>query len=187
MKFLLKTEIIFLTFLVLFFPFKGIALTESEVKNQIRETNAQIEAIEKEIASLSNKISKTTTEKASLAKAIKELNLTRNQLLKEEELIQKKISNTGLLLNKISSDISEKESDLNISKKTLSKLFKELYQNDSKSFAEILLTEKGFSGFSTKYNEILEVNEKIKENILKINNKKQIYKNVDKNISKIKL
>lgn len=173
MKIFLQIEILILICLVFIFPFRGFALTETEVKNQIKETNKQIEAIEKEIASLSNKISKTATEKASLAKAIKELNLTRNQLIKEKELIQKKISNTGIIINKISSDITEKESDINISKKTLSKLFKELYQNESKSFLEIFLEEKGFSDFSTKYNEILEVNEKIKNNIFKINNKKQ--------------
>lgn len=157
--------IIFIVCIVGFLPFKTFALTASEIKEQMENTNNQIEKIDEEIKKLSNQITQTSEEKNSLAKIIKELNLTRAKLIKEKEQIEKKINATGLVIQNISLDIKDKEETIRISKKTLSKSIRELNQNDNSLPVERLLSMDNFSNFSREYNNILSVNDKIKDNI----------------------
>jgi len=170
-KFILYITLILLCLTVS--PVGVFALTASQVRDQIKETNDQIVSIEKEIAILSKQIAKTGEEKDSLAKALKELNLTKTQLLKEKEAIQKKINNTGLIIKNISSDISEKENSINLSREVLANLIRRLYINDNELLIERILSEENFTDFSRKYNDILSLNEKIREHINFISGKKE--------------
>jgi murein DD-endopeptidase MepM/ murein hydrolase activator NlpD len=104
---------------------------------------------------------------------VKELTLTRNKLIKEREQIQKKITATGLVINTLSTDIKEKENTINISKKTLSKMIKDLNQNDDVPIIERMLSVANFTDFSREYNNLLSLNQKIQENITEVSIKKE--------------
>ncbi len=148
------------------------ALTADEVRQQIKNTNSQIEALDKEIAKYQSQISETSAQKTTLANLVKELTLTRNKLIKEREQIQKKISATGLIIDTLSSDIEEKEKSIQISKLTLGKMIKDLNQNDNIDIIERLLSVNNFTEFSREYNNLITLNQKIKENITDVSNKK---------------
>lgn len=153
-------------------PFSVSALTANEIRQQMEDANSQISNIDREIKKLSSQITKTSEEKNTLAKAIKELTLTRTKLLKEKEQIQKKISITGLAIQNISFDIKDKEEIIRISKKSLSSLIREMDRNDDLLTIERVLSVSNFSEFSRDYNNILSINEKIKNNIRLLLNKK---------------
>ena len=154
-------------------PIRTLALTASEVQRQIENTNSQIEALDKEIAQYQSQITKTSAEKNTLANTIKELTLTRSKLVKEREQIQKKITATGLVINTLSTDIQEKEKTINISKKSLGKMIKDLNQNDDVPVIERMLSVVNFTDFSREYNDLLSLNEKIQENITEVSIKKE--------------
>ncbi len=154
-------------------PSVSIALTASEVKEQIKQTNEQIAKIEKEIANLSNQIAKTSEEKKSLSNAIKELTLKRNQLVKERESIQKKINATGLIIKDITSDIGAKEKSLIISREALANSVRSLHQSDNTLLVEKLLSGEKLSDFSREYNDILSLNQEVKNRIYEILDKKE--------------
>lgn len=164
--------IIFIFFSVFVFSQYSSAQTVDELKNQINNTNNEIDKIDKEIKELSNQIVATGQEKNTLANAIKELTLTRNKLVKEKEQIQKKIVATGLIINTISNDINNKEETINISKSSLKEMLKDLAQSDDTLFIEKLLVNK-FSDFSRDYNDIISLNENIRNKIIEISGKKE--------------
>jgi len=170
-------KVIFITlFIVLaIFIFTGYsyAQTVSDLRDQIENTNNEIEKINNEIKKLSNQIAATGEEKNNLANAIKELNLTRNKLLKEKEGIEKKIKATGLVIVSLNSDIEEKQISLRIAKDALVKLFRDLNQKDNFLLVERFLSLDNFTDFSREYNDTLSLNEKIRNTILEISNKKE--------------
>ncbi len=185
--------IILITLFISTLPFQARALTANEVRLQIEEANNQIDALDKEIKQYQSQISTTSQQKNTLANIIKELTLTKSKLLKEKEQIQKKISATGLVIDNISGDISEKEKSINISKESLSQMIKTLNQNDNIPMIERLLSKNTFIDFSRDYNNILSVNEKITENIKDISlvkrelqSSKSIKENEQKNLHTLK-
>ncbi len=165
--------VILIGFILAFTPLSVGALTASEVRQQIEDTNNQIEALDKEIAKYQSQISETSAQKTTLANLVKELTLTRNKLIKEREQIQKKISATGLIINTLSTDIKEKEKSIEISKQTLGKMIKDLNQNDNIDIIERLLSVDNFTEFSREYNDLITLNQKIQENIIDVSTKKE--------------
>ena len=163
---------ILIIYCVSIFPYTAFALTVDEVRQQIENTNNQIESLNREIEALFNKKTQTSQEKNTLANTIKELTLTRNKLIKEREQIQNKINATGMVIEKISGNINEKQNSIDISIKSLSKTIRDLNQNDSTLMIEKLLTEDGFTNYSREYNQIVSLNEEIRKNILDISKKK---------------
>lgn len=156
-----------------FLPEISVALTAAEVKEQIKKTNEQISKIEKEIEALSKQIADTAQEKNTLANTIKELTLKRNQLIKERESIQKKINATGLVIKSIDNDIGEKEKSLTMSKLALANSIRSLHQNDNTLLIEKLLSGQRLSEFSKEYNNILSINQEVKNKIYEILDKKE--------------
>jgi murein DD-endopeptidase MepM/ murein hydrolase activator NlpD len=169
----LVSYIIIIVFCLSCIPLWVFALTASEVREQINETNSQIDALDKEILKYKSQIAQTSAQKNTLANMVKELTLTRNKLIKEREQIQKKITATGLVINTLSTDIKEKENTINISKKTLSKMIKDLNQNDDVPIIERMLSVANFTDFSREYNNLLSLNQKIQENITEVSIKKE--------------
>lgn len=165
--------IVLIAFCIGTFPYQVLALTATEVRKQMQDTNDKIDAIDKEIKTLSTQIAKTSQEKDTLARAIKELTLTRSKLVKEREVIQKKITVTGLAIQSISNTIGEKESSLSMSKKALGKMIRELNQRDNTLLIEKLLSSDNFSDFSREYNNVLSLNEQVRGNIVQISSQKE--------------
>jgi murein DD-endopeptidase MepM/ murein hydrolase activator NlpD len=170
-KFVLYIILIFVLFY--FLPSTISALTPEQIRQQIENTNSQIEALDKEIKKFQSQIAETSEQANSLAQTIKELNLTRNKLTKEKEKIQGKITVTGLVIENLSNTIEKKEISIQNQRETLSKMIKNLNQNDNVHPIERLLTIGNFSEFSKEYNNILTLNQKIKENIENISYEKE--------------
>ena len=168
----LMPALILIAFFLSIFPSQVLALTASEVQDQISTTNKQIDDLNKEIEALYNKKTATSQEKNTLANTIKELTLTRDKLVKEREQIQNKINATGLVIQTISGSINEKQKSIDLSKKSLGQMIKDLNQNDDTIMVETLLSSDGFSTFSHDYNNILSLNAKISDNIVNISKKK---------------
>jgi murein DD-endopeptidase MepM/ murein hydrolase activator NlpD len=169
--------IVIIICIVSIFSNRVFALTASEVRKQIEDTNSQIEALDKEISKYQSQISETSAQKATLANLVKELTLTRNKLITERTQIQKKITATGLVINTLSSDIEEKQNTIEISKKSLSRMIKDLNQNDDVPIIERLLSVENFTEFSREYNNLLSLNQKIRENIIDVSQKKELLAN----------
>jgi murein DD-endopeptidase MepM/ murein hydrolase activator NlpD len=165
--------IILISYFISIFPIQAVAQTASSIRQQIEDTNAQIEALNKEIAQYQSQISETNAQSNTLSSLIKELTLTRSKLIKEKEQIEKNITATGMVIKSLSSNIEDKEDSIYISKKTLGKAIKDLNQNDNLLIIERLLSVNNFKDFSREYNNLLSVNEKVRQNIIDISLQKE--------------
>jgi len=162
-------KIIFGTIIVIFTIFSfshfSSAQTVEELQAQISNTNDQIEKLNKDIKALSGQIAETGQQKNTLANAIKDLTLRRNKLIKEREQTEKKITATGLVINTLNSEIETKSSILDKSRESLANLIKNLHQQDGLTFTQKLLAQNNISDISREYNNIVSLNENIKNHI----------------------
>lgn len=162
-------------------PVSMFAATAESVTQQINDINSQIEALDKEIKQYQDQISVTNKESNTLAGLIKDLTLTRTKLIKELQQTEKKITATNLVIRTIDDDIKAKEDSISNSQKVLSNMFRTLDIYDNTTFIEKILAQENLNDVNREYNNIVSVNEKVREYIVDI--KKQTE---DLNISKDK-
>lgn len=171
----LKFLVVFVLFISFTLPQKIVwGVTAVEVKQQIENTNSQIEALDKEIAKYQSQLEETGQQKDTLNKLIKELTLTKSKLLSEKQQTEKKITTTSLIINELDSNINTQEKTINILEQSLSRMIFDLYINENHSFLEKLLSKNSLTEVSDEYNKIISINEKVRENIKKVTNEKQV-------------
>jgi len=164
---------IFVSLAFLAFSSFSFAQTESELRNQINTANSEIEKINKEIEALSGQIAITSEQKNTLANAIKNLTLQKDKLIKERQLTEKKITATGVVIKTLNNEIVVKGNILDKSKESLSGLLKDLNEQDKQSFIQKLLAKDNLSDFSREYNDVISLNNQIKENINNVSIQKE--------------
>ena len=164
---------ILITLTLFAFSSFSYAQTEEELRNQINTANTEIEKINKEIEALSGQIAVTSEQKNTLAKAIKELTLKKDKLTKERQQTEKKITTTNLVIKTLSSEINTKNDILDKNKESLSSLIKNLYQQDQDSFTEKLLSKENLADISREYNDIIGLNQDIKDRINNVSKEKE--------------
>lgn len=174
MKYYVFLFVFILSGLFTFLPEVSFGTTVESVQEQIKNTNSQIEALDKEIKQYQDQISKTSQQSNTLSNIIKELNLTRSKLIKEKEQIQKKINATGLVIGTLSNNISQQEESINKSTSSLSKMISDINQRDQISIMERLLREENLSNASQEYNNIVTINEQVRKHIIELNSAKQV-------------
>lgn len=154
---------------------QGIYATTAETVNrQISDINAQIQALDKEIAQYQQQVTQTSSEAKTLANLVKELTLTRNKLLTETKVTEKKINATNLVIGEINNTISEEQQSINNSKEVLGKIFRDLYQQDSYSLIQKLLSEENLIEASRKYNDLLSINESVTGHVETLEEQKKL-------------
>ncbi len=147
---------------------KSIAVTTSNIRQQINTTNNQIETLNQQIKLYQQQISKTSEQKNTLTRLIRRLALTRNKLVKEKEKTQKKITVVNLTIKNLSSDINTQQEAIESSKKLLSELIVTLYINDNTPIIEKFVLQGNLANISSEYNDIISINEKIRQYLKKV-------------------
>jgi murein DD-endopeptidase MepM/ murein hydrolase activator NlpD len=110
----------------------NVSADEAEdLRRQIEERNANIKALEVEIAKYQAEADKTSKAALTLANTIKTLQTTVKKLDTDIKLTQTKISAANLNILKLSNDIGDKENRIRESKKAISENLKLLNQSDA--------------------------------------------------------
>lgn len=135
--------------------------TVESVQGQINDINAQIQALDKEIAQYQGQISETSGQANTLANLIKELTLTRDKLLKETKQTEKKISATNLVIGTLNDSITKEQQAINRSRESIRKIFRDLYQYDNTILLEKLLSKDSISSVSREYNDLVTLNSEV--------------------------
>jgi murein DD-endopeptidase MepM/ murein hydrolase activator NlpD len=143
--------------------------TAQEIQARISSTNAQIQALDREIQQYQDQISQTNQQSNTLSNLIKELTLTRSKLVKEKEQTQKKINATGLIIGALSTDIETKEEKIDKIKESISQMINDLYRRDSVVLVERILSQENLSDASQEYNNIITVNNNLKQHVKLLN------------------
>lgn len=133
---------VLLAFIVpVFFAF---ALTPSEERSQLEQ---ELQALEQEIQAIEGDITKTQQQKASLQKEISVLKSKIKKLDLQISQSNKIIEDLRFQITDTSQSIDQTVEDIGTKKEQLGEVLQRIYQEDQKSFAEIVLTGPTLSDF----------------------------------------
>lgn len=127
-----------------------IAITKSELNNQNRELDSQIDAKKDEISNKEQEISST----------MKEVQTLINQISSYEEAIKEldtQINDLSSRIDETQKDITGKEKDIQEKQELLDNRLVALYESGNTSYLEMLLTSTDLSEFISKYYLISEI------------------------------
>lgn len=140
-------RIIFIVFLsVLFASTYFVYADIADLQTKIGERNAQIVALEQEIAAYQSELDKIGGEANTLKNAIAELDLTRKKLLAQITATERKISAAALEIDGLTENIGVQEGRIGRGKAGLEKALRLLAEGYRQHPIEIFLNENGFSG-----------------------------------------
>ncbi len=173
----MQKKIIYIIVFVLFcgnlLPHYIFANTVESVNQKIKDVNAQIEALDREIKQYQSQISETNQQSNTLSNLIKQLTLTRDKLLKETKQTEKKITATNIVITTLTDDIGERQKSINNSESAMNKMLRDLQLHDSDTFVEKILSKESFSDMNQEYNSTIAVNDKLRAFILDIKKEKE--------------
>jgi len=147
----IRTSALFTLLLFALIPLAVSAQSKvDELKSKIDERNKAIEALTKEISAYQEQIKTTSKQAETLQGTIKSLTTTEKKLAAELSVTENKISAAELTIERLSLEIGDKESRLDLHENGLAEMLREMRKADSQSFLESLL---GYSRLSLFWQE----------------------------------
>lgn len=119
----------------------------SEIRSQIEEHNAKIEALNKEIAQYEKQLNAVGAQKQTLENTLAQIDLQRKKISASISVTKNKISTLELEIKNLSRGISSAEDSIRIHKNGLAETLRRLNETESRSFAVLLLSDGGLSSF----------------------------------------
>jgi murein DD-endopeptidase MepM/ murein hydrolase activator NlpD len=121
------------------------AQTKDDLQAKIDQKNKDIQALHAEIDSLGKQIDDLGSQAASLSNTIKSLGLTRKKLEANISVTQDKIAAKNYEIQKLGTQISGKESDIDDDKRIIAKAFSSIREIDDRSLLEMMLASDSLS------------------------------------------
>lgn len=147
--------------LILLTTFSVHADDVADLQRQIDQRNANIKALEQEIAAYKQEVDKTSAKAKTLANAIKVLETTGKKLDTDIKLTQAKINSTTLTIKKLSGDIADKQARLETSKEGVAENIRLLNESDRISLIQNFLQSKNLADVWASATNILTVQKSI--------------------------
>lgn len=121
-------------------PMHAAAQSAEQLQQQIADNNAQIEALNKEIAQYQAQLNSTTAQKNTLQNKINQLDLQRKQLLAKVNATKTQINSTQLQIQQIAGSIASKEGTIDGYRSSLGESIRLLHEADQRSLAVSILS-----------------------------------------------
>lgn len=113
---------------------------ETQLEDKIRETNAKIAELEKEIAKYESDLSVIGTAKKTLENEIQRLDVSRKKINTDISLTERRINGTNLELEELGSSIEDKSRRIEIGKNAIQESLRALDHIGDATFGEYLFT-----------------------------------------------
>jgi murein DD-endopeptidase MepM/ murein hydrolase activator NlpD len=145
----------------------------SDLQSQIDQRNANIKALEAEIALYQAQADKTSAQAQTLANTIKSLQQTGKKLDSTIKLTQAKISAANLTIQKLGDTITDKEKSIQNGKQSLAASINLMNESDSFSPLQSFLQSKNVSDMWDTFENIFSLQNSIKNYIQNLQGTKQ--------------
>ncbi|MDB5245268.1 MAG: putative zinc metalloprotease [Parcubacteria group bacterium] len=117
----------------------------SAIQSQIDAHNKQIADLQKEIAAYQTQLNTLGGQHQTLQTAIKTIDVSRAQTSSQIKVTQNSLDATSLKLQQLSGQISQKEYQIELDKKSLAQSLREMNVTDGKSIVEQMISADTFS------------------------------------------
>lgn len=148
--------------------FFAYAQTALELQNKISQKDADIDRLEQEIKAYQIELDNLGKQKSSLSRLLKELDLTRKKLVTDIAVTQKKIDKTNLKIQSLNSDIGTKEDSIRNDVDSISLNIRYTSEFEQSNILETILSENNFTLIWNDIDNIVTVQDKIREKILEL-------------------
>ncbi len=139
---------ILLTLLVSVLFVCGFALADEnpdELKEKINQQQAELSQLDEEIAKYQRELTAVSREKNTLQSSVRRLDISRNSVKTRVVKTVRQIRSTEKEISDISTEILEKEAQININTEALASALRSVHERDSDTFIEIFLRGKTVS------------------------------------------
>jgi len=136
---------------VLLVPFFVDAARVDELESQIEEKNKKIKEIQEDINKYQKELTGIRDEKQTLENVINELDASRRKVNASINLTQSEIDNAILNIERLNIEINERGREINLNTDAVGEIIRRIYENESQSFAEVIL---GYSDLSEFWNDL---------------------------------
>lgn len=141
------------------------AATVDELKQKIGERGAEIEKLEREIAQYEREIGTLEDNARTLSNSIRTLDLTNKKLNTTITLTEKRISSETLKIEKLSSEIREKEGRIAQNYRAVEEILREIDRTESKTLVEVMLSNQDFGQFWDELEGLLRLNVAVRDRL----------------------
>jgi murein DD-endopeptidase MepM/ murein hydrolase activator NlpD len=126
--------------IVLSAPLLSYAQSPAEIREQINEQNAQIEALNKEIAEFEAQLQVTRAEKNTLQSRVNELDLQRKKLNSQISVTRSEINRTQLQITQLQRGINTAEDTIKLNQAALGESLRNLDRSERRPLALTILS-----------------------------------------------
>ncbi len=152
-------------FLLLFFSVNALAQSATEIQDKIKQKDADIAKLEKEIAAYQAELNQLGKQKNSLSVAIRELDLTKKKLNTDISVTQSKIDKTNLTIQSLGKDIGNKEHSISNNIYSIMEGIRITNEFEQADVLHTLLSDANFSEVWNDMDNIVTVREKTREQV----------------------
>ncbi len=141
------------------------AQSVSELEDQIKERNADMQALQSELQKLQAELKVINDKSNTLGNAVSDLDTTRKKLLTEIKIAEDKIKSTNNSIEILEIEIGDKETSINKARKAISVGIQRMHELDAQSVSYTILSQKNFSDALNETNEIIDFHKKLRASV----------------------
>lgn len=145
----------------------------SELRERIKNTQNQIESINREIAQYEKELQKVGAEKSTLQSALNELTVTRKKLLADISLTQKEIERTTYTIQELENEIGESERRIERNNTILAQAIRDMRTADDSSFVETVLASESISNLWVEIDQLEQLQSTINLQLVELRETKE--------------
>ncbi len=149
------------------------AQTAAELQSQIEAHDKQIKALQAEIAAYQKQLTTLGEQRNTLQSTINTLTVSQKQLAAEISITQTKISSANLELQRLTSEIGDKESTIELSQDTIAKALREVAQGDQQSVIEQIISSGSLPEAWQRAAEVSQFNKALGDHVVELRNVKE--------------
>lgn len=158
-------------------PVPSFAQSAAEIQKQIDDNNAQIEQLDREIATYQTQLDATTQKKNTLQNTINQLTLQSKQLTVKITVTKSRIRTTQLQIRQLSGNISDTQDSIDTEHAGLAESLRRVAETDRQPLALLLLTSGGIPGVWKDANALLTIQSAVNTHVKSLTSKKQTLTN----------
>lgn len=177
MKFKLVSFIFFSLFLTTYFLLPtpwAIAVTTSDLSQQIDSIRRERQALVEEQKRLQEELDKVSRESATLGSAVKSLDSARKKLGADIRVTQSKIAATDLNIKVLENNVNAAQRKINTHKGAVETAIKALYESDSRPLISMLLASVNFGDAWHDNSQLTELSTRLDDEVEELRETKEV-------------
>ena len=154
-------------------PLSAIAQSPEEIRSEIQKHGAQIEALNKEIATYEKQLSVVGAQRQTLQNTLDQLNLQRKKLVAQIDVTKSRVRTLQLEIQSLGEDIGDKESSIKVEEAGIAQTLRRLHVADRQSLVVGVLASEELTDVWTDMDASQSIHTALQANIEELSKQKE--------------